>query len=101
MKECIACGMPLIKPEDCAGGDLNAVSCIHCTNSDGKLKSCNEIFEGGVHFFIEATGSSKGDAEKLVRKNMCFLDHWKENPCECLGGEQATDEEYQAALEKL
>ena len=93
--------MPLNKPEDCPNGDMNAESCVHCTDSNGEIKSCDEIFEGGVHFFMGATGSSREDAEKLVRKNMKALPYWEDKGTECLEGEIATDEEFKAALGKM
>jgi hypothetical protein len=93
--------MPLTKPEDCAGGNMNADSCAFCTDDNGKIKPCEEIFEGGVQFFIGATGSPRKEAEKLVRKNMLSLPYWKGNKSECLKGEVASDEEFQAALGKL
>lgn len=101
MKQCIACDMPLMKPSDFAGGDVHSVSCVHCTDENGSLKSCQEIFEGGVHFFTKTIGASKEEAQKLVRKHMKSLNHWQQNPCECLSGDLATDQEYQAALRKL
>ena len=101
MNHCIACGMPLTRPEDCAGGDLNAVSCVHCTDKNGEIKPCAEIFEGGVQFFMGATGSPRDLAERLTRKNMNRLEHWQNNPCDLLKGETASDEEFQAALGQL
>ena len=101
MNQCIACSMPLTHPEDCAGGDINAVSCVHCTTEDGDIKTCAEIFEGGVQFFMGATGSPRDLAERLTRRNMNALDYWKQHPDDCLNGEESSDEEFQAALSQL
>jgi len=52
-KYCIACGMPLENPEDHANGDVNSVFCVYCVDEKGTVKTCEEIFEGGVAFFME------------------------------------------------
>jgi len=101
MKTCIACGMPLLKAEDCAGGDLNAKSCAYCTDTNGKIKSCDEIFQGGVQFFMQETGASMAHAERITRKNMRSLPYWKNKKNACLEGPVATDAEFQEALQKL
>jgi hypothetical protein len=101
MNQCIACGMPLTRPEDCAGGDLNAVSCVYCTDENGEIKSCAEIFEGGVQFFMGTTHSARDLAERLTRRNMKSLEYWQNNPCDLLNGETASDEEFQSAMSKL
>ena len=93
--------MPLINKEDCALGDLNADLCVHCCTPEGKIKSCEEIFEGGVQFFIAATGSTREEAEKLCRKNMKALPYWNDKKCKCFEGPEATDAEFQAAMAKL
>jgi hypothetical protein len=101
MSTCIACGMPLTKAEDCFGGDLNANICVHCAKTDGTPKPCAEIFEGGVQFFMGATGSPRDLAERLTRKNMNSLDYWKDHGADCLQGAEATEEEFGAVMAKL
>ncbi len=102
MKTCIACGMPMNLEEDFGNEDQSCESCINCTNPDGTVRSCEEIFEGGVDFFMnEIVGTSQELAEKLTRKNMKQLSYWNDNDCECLKGEEATDEEFQKALENF
>jgi hypothetical protein len=94
MKYCIACGMPLEKKEDFALGDENSDFCTYCVNADGGVKSCEEIFEGGVNFFMSKLGGDKVTAEKMVRKNMSQQPYWLGKECECLKGEMATDDEF-------
>ena len=70
--------------------------------ADGNIKPAHEIFEGGVNFFAESVAN--GDrmlAERLTRKNMNALPHWQANPFVELSGDQATDEEFGAAMMKL
>lgn len=98
---CIACSMPLIDPADCSHGDLLSPACVHCTDAHGNIKPCEEIFEGGVQFFIQATGLPRDMALRIVRKNMKALPYWDGNTSECLLGDVATDEEFEAVLSQL
>jgi hypothetical protein len=100
-KYCQACGMPLIKKEDFANGDENALFCAYCVNEDGSVKSCEDIFEGGVQYFMTQIDNDRALAERLTRKNMGALPYWKDKQCEVLQGEMATDEEFATVLEKL
>ena len=101
MKYCEACGMPLTKAEDFAGGDENSRFCLYCVNEDGSVKSCEEIFEGGVHFFLSQIGNDRNLAEKITRKNMNAQSYWQGKDCPVLRGEQATDQEFAEAMKKL
>ena len=93
--------MPLMRAEDCFSGDMNAVVCVHCADETGQVKPCDEVFEGGVQFFMGATGAERNLAERLTRKNMLTLDYWKEHGTDCLKGDCATDEEFQAMMDSL
>jgi hypothetical protein len=100
-KFCQACGMPLIKKEDFAGGDENSNFCRYCVNVNGSVKSCEEIFEGGVQYFMIHVGNDRKMAEKITRKNMGRLPYWKDKNCKVLEGEKATDEEFAEVMRKL
>jgi len=100
-KYCQACGMPLIKKEDFAQGDESSSFCLYCANVDGSVKTCEEIFEGGVQFFMSQIGGDRKMAEKITRKNMKGLPHWQGKDCMILEGEVATDEEFAEAMRKL
>jgi hypothetical protein len=93
--------MPLVKPEDFAKGDENSEFCHFCANTDGSVRTCDEIFEGGVKFFLTSLGDDRALAEKVCRKNMAGLPYWQGKDCACLKGEAATDEEFAAAMQKL
>jgi hypothetical protein len=101
MKYCAACSMPLTKPEDFAQGDESSDFCLYCVNQDGTVRTCEEIFEGGVNFFLKTLGDDRAMAEKICRKNMQNLPYWQGKDCACLQGEAATDEEFSAAMQKL
>ena len=100
-KFCQACGMPLIKKEDFAGGDESLDFCVHCVGEDGSVKSCEEIFEGGVQFFMSMIGDDREKAERVTRKNMNQQLYWKDKDCAVLKGEMASDEEFAEVLQKL
>jgi hypothetical protein len=71
-------------------------------SKDGQIKPAEEIFEGGVLFFLDAAaGGDRGLAERLTRKNMKMLPHWQQHPFDLLNGAEATDEEFGAAMAKL
>jgi len=98
---CSTCGMPLVNKEDFAGGDENAEFCVHCVNVDGSVKSCEEIFNGGVEFFLSQFGGSREEVEKLTRKNMLQQPYWQGKDCSVFQGPVATDEEFAAMMAKL
>ncbi len=100
-KYCQACGMPLEKKEDFAGGDENSQFCLYCVDEKGQVKSGEEIFEGGVQFFMSQLGGDRQLAEKVTRKNMKMLPYWQKQECPFLLGEVASDEEFGEALSKL
>jgi hypothetical protein len=103
MKTCITCGMPL---EGAHAGDLGFMSpdgpVCKFDSVDGKIKSGEEIFEGGVIFFMDEVADGNRDlAERLTRKNMKSLAYWQAHPFAELDGEMATGEEFGAAMAKL
>lgn len=69
---------------------------------NGAVKSPDAIFAGGVAFFAEA--AADGDRElaaRLTRTNMKSLAYWQAHPFAELGGEQATEAEFGAAMARL
>ena len=98
---CQACSMPMEKPEDFGNQNTSAKTCVHCTNPDGTVKPCAEIFEGGVQFFVQTTGVPRDMAEKVTRKNMLSLPLWQEEDEQVLQGPVASDEEFTAAMQQL
>lgn len=71
MKNCISCGMPLNKQEEIGAETEKGLLCIHCVDENGNIKSCQEIFDGGVAFFMSVIpNAEKSFTEKITRKNM-------------------------------
>ena len=108
MKICMACGMPLNNSDDIGIENETGLFCKHCINEDKSVKGCQEIFDGGGQFFMEAVpNTDKELSERITRKNMNALAYWQgKDPStnaqdECLKGDQASDEEFQVVLTKL
>ncbi len=71
-------------------------------SQDGHIKSCEDIFEGGVQFFMgEVAHGDRALAERITRKNMKSLSYWKNHPFTELEGAEATDKEFAEAMAKL
>lgn len=103
MNSCITCGMPL---EGEHAGDIGFESpdgpVCKFDSVDGKIKGAEEIFEGGVLFFLdEVAGGDRALAERLTRKNMSVLPYWQAHPFAELDGIMSSDEEFGAAMAKL
>ena len=103
MKTCITCGMPLVgaHEKDFAMETPDGPVCAYDV-TEGKIKSAQEIFEGGVNYFTNSVADGNRDlGTRLTRKNMKSLAYWQKNPFAELKGEEATDEEFGAAMSKL
>jgi hypothetical protein len=102
MKTCITCGMPF------EGNHVNDIGletsegpvCIF-DSKDGQIKPADEIFDGGIEFFLTITDGDRGLAERITRKNMKSLPCWQRHPFARLDGVEATDQEFGAAMAKL
>jgi len=103
MKSCITCGMPLEgKHANDIGMETSEGPVCKFDSENGKIKSGDEIFEGGVVFFAQATADGDRElATRLTRKNMKSLAYWKAHPFPGLDGDEATDAEFQTAMIKL
>ena len=100
-KYCEACGMPMNQKEDFALGDLHAACCVYCVNPDGSVKSCEEIFEGGVQFFMTKLGGDRKLAEKVIRKNMRMQSYWQGKKSAVLEGPVATEAEFAEIMKRM
>lgn len=102
MKFCAACSMPLDSDTVIGLATDQESFCIHCVNENKEVKSCEEIFEGGVQFFMSLDAAmTRSFAERNVRKNMKSLSYWHNKEYSCLAGEIATEEEFNQILAKL
>jgi uncharacterized glyoxalase superfamily protein PhnB len=73
---CQSCGMPMVKPEDFGGGNLENKYCVHCTYPDGSLKSYDEALEGMTNFMMKMQNMDRETAEKAAREYMSNMPAW-------------------------
>jgi hypothetical protein len=78
MKTCIACGMPMTKPEDFALGDESKDYCKYCARPDGSMQSYPEKLEGTVGFLVRTQGFDPEAARQLAARTLAKLPAWKE-----------------------
>lgn len=78
MKKCIACGMPMEKPEDHAQGDSNKSYCRYCAAPDGRMQTYDEKRKNLIEFVIRTQGIDKGAAAGVVETMMKELPAWRE-----------------------
>lgn len=79
MKNCIACGMPMTKKEDFAGGDMSKDYCIHCSRPDGSMQSYEEKLDSLTGFIVKTQGFDPAAARKSAKEMMSRLPAWKSN----------------------
>jgi hypothetical protein len=77
VKACESCGMPMQDAKNRGGGDTNNPYCVYCTDETGKLKSCQEVREGMIRFYMSQMGKPRDDAEKFVDEQMKKLPAWR------------------------
>ena len=75
---CQSCGMPLDKPEDHGGGDVNNPFCKYCTDERGKLLPKDQVRAKMVQFYIEKQKKTQEEAEKLTDQLMEAMPAWKD-----------------------
>lgn len=78
MKTCIACGMPMTKPEQFAMSDSSKDYCIHCMRPDGTMQSYNEKLHSMKGFIMKTQGFDERAAEKAAQEMMKKLPAWKD-----------------------
>jgi hypothetical protein len=78
MKTCIACGMPMEKPELHASGDVDKDWCIHCARQDGSMRSYDECLVGMTGFIVKSQGLDEGAAREMAKTMMAQLPAWKD-----------------------
>jgi hypothetical protein len=77
MKTCIACGMPMTKPEDYPGGDMSKDYCVYCARPDGSMQSYPEKLKGTTEFIMRTQGFDAQAAHALAVRTLFVLPAWK------------------------
>ena len=78
MKTCIACGMPMTKPEDFAMKDESKDYCLYCARPDGSMQSYPEKLEGTTDFLIRTQGLDRAAAAETAVRITAKLPAWKD-----------------------
>jgi hypothetical protein len=76
MKTCIACGMPMTKPEDYPLRDESKDYCVHCARPDGSMQSYKEKAAGMAAFIVKTQGLDEGAALAAAKTMMASLPAW-------------------------
>ncbi|MGE5583525.1 MAG: zinc ribbon domain-containing protein [Bacillota bacterium] len=77
MKTCIACGMPMNKPEEFAMGDTSKDYCVYCARPDGTMQSYEEKLESMTGFIVETQGFDEKAAREAAEAMMRKLPAWQ------------------------
>jgi uncharacterized glyoxalase superfamily protein PhnB len=75
-KVCMSCGMPMTRSEEFGGGNPENLYCVYCSNPDGSLKSCKEVFEGMVNFMMKSQEMDRETAESAARDRVSRMPAW-------------------------
>jgi uncharacterized glyoxalase superfamily protein PhnB len=78
-KNCMSCGMPMMKSEDFGGGNPANVTCVHCSNPDGSLKTYDEVLEGMANFMMTSQNMDKETARSAARVRMSKMPAWSQS----------------------
>lgn len=81
MKICIACGMPMTKPEDFAMGDPAKDYCVHCARPDGTMQSFEEKLDSLTQFIVKTQGLDEQAARLAALGMMSKLPAWENCSC--------------------
>jgi hypothetical protein len=77
MKTCIACGMPMEKPEEFATGDTTKNYCVHCSRPDGSMQTYEEKLDSMSRFIVKTQGFDEEAARHAARELMAKLPAWQ------------------------
>jgi uncharacterized glyoxalase superfamily protein PhnB len=73
---CMSCGMPMLKPEDHGAGKPSSLYCVHCFNSDGSLKTYEEVCQGMTAFMIMSQKMDRATAKRSAKEYMAKMPAW-------------------------
>ena len=76
MKTCIACGMPMTKPEDFALGDESKDYCRYCARPDGSMQSYEEKVDSMTRFIVRMQGLDEAAARGVAERSLAKLPAW-------------------------
>jgi hypothetical protein len=74
---CASCGFPLHEPSDFASGDPLSIYCAGCVDSEGRLKSYEEVLAMNARWLEENQGLDASAARRMAVALMAELPAWK------------------------
>jgi hypothetical protein len=77
---CESCGMPMRKPEEFGGGKTDNRYCVYCCDSDGNLKSYDDMVKGMTQFMMKTQGISEEQAEIATKEHLAKMPAWSDVP---------------------
>lgn len=78
MKTCIACGMPMTKPEDYPNSDESKDYCRFCARPDGIMQSYDEKLQSMTAFLMRTQGLDETAARGVAQRTLAKLPAWKD-----------------------
>ena len=78
MKTCIACGIPMTKPEDYPSGDESKDYCRYCACPDSSMQSYDEKLKSMTAFLMRTQGLDDSAARGVAQRTMDKLPAWKD-----------------------
>lgn len=74
---CTSCGIPLEHPSDFALGDSTSPYCAQCVDTEGRLRSYDEILAMNARYYEQNQGLDPDAARSMAIALMADLPAWK------------------------
>lgn len=87
---CQSCGMPMDKPENHGGGDVNNPFCQYCTDEQGNLLPRDQVRAKMIQFYIQKQGKTQEEAERATDQLMGAMPAWKGEGVEAVAPSEPT-----------
>jgi hypothetical protein len=73
---CGSCGFPMRRPEDFAGGRIEASYCSGCGDATGELKPYDEVLLVNTDYLVREQGLDRAAARELARALLASMPAW-------------------------
>jgi uncharacterized glyoxalase superfamily protein PhnB len=77
-RQCLSCGMPIHRPDEWGGGNPANPYCVRCTETDGSLKSFDDVRENMAAFLMQIQDLSRDMAEEKADTYLSGMPAWVE-----------------------
>jgi hypothetical protein len=76
-KICESCAMPMHKPEDFGGQNIQNKYCRHCTDASGNLKPYEEKVEDFKNLLMKTNDLGEEQAYQMAKESLHQMPAWK------------------------